>query len=396
MYRVGTFVRLFAEFMLVLTCLGASSIVLGQTEASELRIRVLIKEKQEKVVVQALDLSVENLAVSQVLVQSTNSPMKIQQEKGQLSLNGKPTGSDRLWLSSPMVYLTLDGKEYRGPLELRLELSGIFAVLHLTLESYLLGTLPGEMPGDWPLEALKAQAVVARTYAWMQVERHRQDPWDIRSDVRDQVYVGERGEQIRVAQAVRTTESIVLRQNEALVEAFYHSTCGGQTEVPGLVWKHATQEQTGVKCAFCSESPGSTWKLRLQADELAQLLKEEGFSSPTVTRLEIEQRSVSGRALQLRVEGERGSILLDGNTLRKRVGFSRLKSTRFDIERKGKELLFTGQGFGHGAGMCQWGARGQALAGYRAEDILQHYYPGSRRIKLAPANQAGEGEQKVP
>ncbi|MFM7202416.1 MAG: SpoIID/LytB domain-containing protein [Myxococcota bacterium] len=364
-------------------------------ESPDMRVRVLVLDKTAEMTVEGLDLAAADARTGELYFNGKERA-KVQLKAGVMLLNGGSLKSDRVWFDAPLIYLKLNGKEYRGPLEIRRDGSQLQAILHLSLESYLMGTVPGEMPVSWPLEALKAQAVVARTYAWMQVLRNENQTYDVSSDTRDQVYIGGKAEDPRVTQAIRFTEGIVLMRNDKLVEAFYHSTCGGATEVPVNVWPTATAEQPSVACDACRSSTHYAWELKLTQTELARLLGPAGLQGSKVTALEVVTRSDSGRALTLEIRADEGLLTLDGNTFRKWVGYGKLKSTRFTLQQSGETYLFSGTGFGHGAGMCQWGTRGQATQGKKAEEMLQHYYPGSVRVKLIPGMQTSVGELGNP
>lgn len=367
-------------------------------DSEGLRVRVMIDDKHNELNVSGLDLNVSD-ATSGASILNEVSAVRLRLQDGKLMVADKVTSSQRVWVSSPVIFLTMNQQEYRGPLEVRIteDSNGnkhLAAILHLALESYLLGVVPGEMPSAWPMEALKAQVVVARTYAWMQVERSRSRPWDITSDTRDQVYLGANAETLPISLAVSQTQGIVLTKDDKLAQTFYHSTCGGSTEIPQNVWPTATSEFPSVQCDYCRASTHFSWQTQYKLAELATLIKAQQFIGARVTGLEVQQKSESGRALQVEVTGDAGKVLLDGNTFRKLLGYGRLKSTRFSYEMLGDSIKFSGQGFGHGAGMCQWGARGMALDGKNAEEILGLYYPGTVRVKLIPA--AGEGGQFVP
>jgi stage II sporulation protein D len=169
------------------------------------------------------------------------------------------------------------------------------------------------------------------------------------------------------------------------VETFFHSTCGGATERAVNVWPGATQSFPTVECSFCSLSPASRWNLKLSPEELATALKAGGFKEDRVEGLEVKRRSESGRAVLIEARGQLDRLVLDGNTLRRLVGYTVLKSTRFAVRLDEGSYTFEGQGYGHGVGLCQWGARGMALQGRTAEEILDFYYPGTLRVRLEVA-----------
>lgn len=369
--------------LLCLLCLLMPQLPAQAQEGAELRVRVMVEEHATEVRVEGLDLTVRDGLTGQELGTGLKVA-RVRSKNSNLWLEERDLGTTRVWVEAPLVYLSLNGRNYRGPVELRGEGAQLKAILHLSLESYLLGSVPGEMPSGWPMEALKAQAVVARTYAWMQVQKNADKTYDMTSDVRDQVYVGADAEHHRIAKAVRLTEGIVLMKDEKLAETFYHSTCGGATEVPRNVWPTASATQPGVTCEYCRASTHFSWTVKFSKEELAKRFKPEGFEGARVNSVEVLKRSDSGRALQIAVKGDEGSITLEGNNFRRLLGYGKLKSTRFTANGDGEDIRFNGEGFGHGAGMCQWGARGMALSGTQAEEILEHFYPGTVRVRLTP------------
>ncbi len=354
----------------------------AEEQGSAIFVRVLVAEALDEATVCGLDMTVLDADTRLPLVSAPEDCVKLWPGEKGVRYGTGVGETERLAVTTPAVFVTLNGHEFRSPLEFRLKDRLLIAISHMALEQYLPGIVAGEMPSYWPMEALKAQAVVARTYAWNRVVASADAPYDLVSDVRDQVYPGSDGDSVRAAQAVKATRGIVLVLNGQVADARYHSTCGGATELPSNVWPGAGPGLQGVRCSYCKDSPFAKWHLELTGERLARALKQVGFDGDRVTQIDVTRRSRSGRALQVKVLGDEDTVTLDGNTFRKAIGYGVLRSTRFVVREEAGTFQFEGQGFGHGVGLCQWGARRMALDGRSAEEILDFYYPGTERRRL--------------
>lgn len=249
----------------------------------------------------------------------------------------------------------------------------------IPLERYLMGVLEKEMSPDWPLEALKAQAVASRTYALYRKAHPRHEKYDVLTDTSDQVYEKRRHYHHSVMEAVSATEGQVLKYDGKIFEAFFHSTCGGISERADHVWPGVNSPPllNVHEDPYCSASPSSHWKYQVSREELATLFSQNGYFFKDDWRLEVEDRDEMGRVKTMSLINENHKTSLSAITLRQIVGNSHLKSTLFEIEDSEDPVVFSGRGSGHGVGLCQWGARGMAEAGMSYRDILEFYYPGS-------------------
>lgn len=248
-------------------------------------------------------------------------------------------------------------------------------VLHIHRENYLKVVIPSEMPQSWPLEALKAQAVASRSYVEARRLNRSSADWDVESTIADQVFDLRKSRAIEdlppnLIKAVEETAGQLLVDDRGQIQqAYFHSDCGGQTERAFFAWgvKDGTQS---VRDLSCPTTPAGRWRLELTREELSLAL---GYP---VEGLRLISQSPAGRVTRLMVKKPAGeSVLLGGERLRQLVGFERLKSTRFKVQATPSGYRFEGLGFGHGVGMCQWGARALALQGKNHLEILAHYYP---------------------
>jgi stage II sporulation protein D len=270
-------------------------------------------------------------------------------------------------------------RHYRGKMEaIWKSPKELIVVNHVPLEEYLAGLLGSEMYPSWPIEALKAQAVAARTYALHHSAQSRNyasaKDYDVTSTVLSQVYEGAHKEGARAHKACEETKGLVLMRDGAIFPSYYHSCCGGMTELAHNVWD-GERGPPQVKDRFCKGSPKRSWTLSVGFDELSSALAKDGVALGRVTALSVEKEDDSPRNEFVILADREGAHRVRATELRRLLGYQRLKSTWFDIALRGERIVFTGRGYGHGVGMCQWGAKGMSDEGYSFDQILKHYYP---------------------
>jgi stage II sporulation protein D len=325
--------------------------------------------------------------------------------------------------------IELQQKAYRGRLQLRSLGGNLTAINHIAVESYLPSVVGSEMPASWPQNALRAQAVAARTYALDQ--RRPAAAYDLKATVASQVYGGVAAETASTREAVAATRGQVLMHGNLLINAVFHSSSGGNTENSGEIWTRQLPYLVSVP-DFDHNSPVHRWELSFDPQQLRQAFRETGG----LQRLDVLQASSTGRLRRARVIGPAGALELSGTELRQRLG---LRSTfvTFRLEPVAPAagegvtgtvrrllaaplappappapaagwldsasgpadsldadasfarrtpapeaaplpvLRVSGRGFGHGVGMSQWGALGMAQNGQSYQQILRHYYRGA-------------------
>jgi len=364
-----------------------------------------------------------------VLGEWTGAPtLQLVQREGRVQVGlPEPLLAAEIWLealalpSDPDPGLWLQQRRYRGVLQVRPQGSGLQVINHVPLETYLVSVVGSEMPASWPLEALRAQAVAARTYALR--SRRPAQPFDLKATVASQVYRGVETETPSTLAAVETTRGLVLTHDDALIDAVFHSSSGGRTESSGDLWPRQLPYLVSVP-DFDHGSPVRAWRQSLDGEQLRKAFPElDG-----VQAIEVLSTSPTGRIRQARVVGKSGQLLLTGSALRSRLG---LRSTWVRFEPLALEpapmampvaspspslsalaavpplpaldqadsaaspalqpaaegsrapersvgLVAVGRGFGHGIGMSQWGALALAQRGESFSAILRHYYRGTR------------------
>jgi stage II sporulation protein D len=272
----------------------------------------------------------------------------------------------------------VNARDYPGVVEIVRAGSGVVVVNALPLEDYLPGVVKAEAGEAMPLEMLKAQAVVARTYAAYHRELNAGKPYHLGASTAHQQYAGAVGSASAARLAVQATRGQVLLWEGVLFPAFYHTDSGGHTEDPRVVYDtHKMPALRPVPVEFASESTHREWTLDLSLDDLAARLRRGGVPAGRVVGLEVVARSGSLRATRIAVHGVRDIVVLRGNEFRRLIGYDVLKSTLFDVAVDGARARFVGRGYGHGIGMDQARAKTMADLAYPAGEILAHFYPGA-------------------
>lgn len=302
------------------------------------------------------------------LVRAAPSPRGVE-------IDGRSAAGFRLKSDRP---IRLNGREYAGGLEVMRNGGGLAVVNELPLEEYLAGVLRAETGDRWPAEALRAQAIVARTYAAYQRQLNAAKPYHILASTAHQQFSGRVPPASPAWDAVRETAGMVLRWEGELFPAFYHTESGGYTEDPRTVYAARNMPALKpVRCEFSTGSPHFYWSLDVRLADLSEILRKHDAGVGSVMAIEVIERTPSLRAAVVTVHGSRGSVRLRGNDLRRMIGYDTLKSTLFAVAIDREFARFSGRGYGHGVGLCQWGAKGMAEQGYQAKQILEFYYPGT-------------------
>jgi stage II sporulation protein D len=277
--------------------------------------------------------------------------------------------------------LRVNGRRYRDGIKILLNSKGKLNVINeLGIEGYLYGVMSREVSPGWHIEALKAQAVVSRTYVMKNLGKHDREGFDLSATMTSQVYGGVEAEDPRTTEAVDLTRGEVITYNGELIKSFFHSNCGGHTEDVSNVWEGEQQVPylKGRVCVFCKESYQYYWEKTIEKEMVKQKLNENGYNVGDIKKIKILGRSSSGRVTCLRIYHTGGHLEIRAHNFRMIMDPSLIRSTLFAIEQMGNRIRFYGRGWGHGVGMCQWGAKGMAERGVNYRHILQYYYPGTK------------------
>ncbi|NLE02666.1 MAG: SpoIID/LytB domain-containing protein [Fibrobacter sp.] len=300
--------------------------------------------------------------------------------------------------NSPWL-LRCNNDPYRGILIIVSDGNGSFSVVNsLQMEEYLRGVVPLEIGKRTEsfIEALKAQAVAARTYAYKKIQERTSFSYDMSNTVADQVYGGVKVEDRVTDLAVLATKDLIVVADDNIITAYYHSTCGGQTASIEQVWDKpacsylvSVSDLDSMGQAYCVSSPAFTWqekwsKSKLNEELLSALRKaypQKTFSG-AVKGIIIDDRLYCGRVKTCTIKGTHWSIQSGGDKIRflfrrNSAGAPILRSSNFTISSFGAhDVIFNGVGYGHGVGMCQTGALGRALQHQSFDQILKAYYTG--------------------
>jgi stage II sporulation protein D len=403
--------RIFSAVALTTLSLATSSLAAGNSEYSPIEAnsvseQTIVPQKIKKELNRPIQVGVF-VGVPNIFVRQKNEELHITASKGKLKIKTKSkrqqTADRRVFKAtgssaSDCIAIATDKAGlnkacYNGEFIVTANGNKLNAINVIDIEDYLRGVVPYEIGklDESKFEALKAQAVAARTYAYKHFGSRVAQGFDVYADTRDQVYKGLHSATALTDKAVRETEGVVMTYNGEFITAYYHSTCGGETE--GVVtWGRPDHPYLKNKpdlrpdgTPWCRESNYTEWTREFTEDELRDLFqinaKEAKANVPSfssIKSMHIQDTLKSGRIHTLVIETNNGSFTAKADKIRwlfKRGG-TILPSSFFRIHKNGNEWILKGKGFGHGVGLCQMGARARAQAGQSYIQILTHYYPG--------------------
>ncbi len=258
-------------------------------------------------------------------------------------------------------------------------------IVTLPLDTYLVGVIGNEMSRTWPLEALKAQTVAARSYALYRLNEAKKDGrrFDVVPTQADQVFKKKDITNKMLKDIVDQTRGIILWDDGSVVQAFYSSTCGGQTRT-AIEAGFSKDSPLNEACEddYCLRSPFRDWAMTLSHHDLEKRFRRHGHAYNGLRSIKVLERDASGYVKLVEIIDAKGVHEITGNRFRKLMGSMSLKSLLFDVSKDGNSLYFNGHGFGHGVGLCQFGAKEMALHGKDYKAILKKYYPGIALEKI--------------
>ena len=335
-------------------------------------LKIALKDDVKQVAVgSSTDAVIKDAAGNPVGKIDGMSSLRAVSRKNQVQL-GNWTGS-QLWIDpQENGYVWIGDRWYRGETQLVNDGSDLTVINRVELEDYLYSVVGGEMPTSWPIEALKAQAVAARSYALHESNRSGNRLYDLESTTASQVYKGIKSETRSTHEAVNSTEGQVLTYGGKPILAVFHSSSGGHTENVEDVWSRPLPYLKSV-VDYDHTVPVYEWQKALSGREIGYRLGNVG----TVRSIIPQQVTPQGRIKRLKVVGDQGSKTISGQTFRKALD---LRSTLFQVDGNTQRFIISGRGFGHGIGLSQWGANYLATQGANYRQILGHYY---QNVKLS-------------
>jgi stage II sporulation protein D len=369
------------------------SLMLSNALAAVPEVKVLIAKSLKKIIVEGIDLQ-----------KTIHAQKKTEQYAGRKKIAFNCNPSEKISpafarnpllvasLSSPTGLVSWGKQKYKGELQLLTnpEKKSCDLVNLVPMEAYLATLLSKEMNGAWPVEALKAQAVAARTYAFERIQRgmgvvNDDKLYHLESSEKDQVSGTYFDITQNTIQATKETEGeILVSPSGKIAPAFFHAKCGGKTLRPDQVWGGVEEGYRSVSCTFCLKSGTRDWKHALKGSRLTsmvdQVLKRYYADQIQGSDIKLMPDSVHNSELRL-YAGDRLHIIKKAY-LRNLAGREVLPSNNFTLNKVQDEFVVNGQGNGHGVGLCQLGALELAKRGYDYRQILSYYFPRHRMKKV--------------
>lgn len=372
-------------------CCAFLLLLSASADAAVPSVKVLIAKSLKKVVVEGMDLQ-----------KTIHTQKRSEQYTGRktIAFNCRPSGAKKAFPKNPLLVASLSsptgliswGKtKYRGELQLLTnpEQESCDLVNLVPMEAYLTTLLAKEMNGTWPVEALKAQAVAARTYAYDRIRKgmgveSAEKLYHLESSEKDQVSGNFSDITHKTLQAAKETEGqILVGPSGKIAPAFFHSKCGGKTLRPDQVWGGVEEGYRSVNCTFCQRTGMKDWNYQLKGAKLTsmvdQVLKKYYADEVQGTDVRLMPDSLENSELRLYV-GDRLHIIKK-SYLRNLAGRELLPSNNFAMSVKNNEFHIHGSGYGHGVGLCQLGALELAKRGYDYKQILSFYFPRHKMRK---------------
>lgn len=255
----------------------------------------------------------------------------------------------------------------------------------INIEDYVAGIVAGEINNDWPIEAIKAQCIVARTftYNFLTNRKSKYKNADISNDISEAQTYNKGLINDKIKQAVKKTEDLVLKSNNELIEPYFHSNSGGITELASTGFNYTEINPYYLKSIISPEnktnSENFSWSYTFKKSEILSALNSIGIQLNNISTIDIIDKSNTGRAITIKI----GDKSVDANTFRLSLGNSKLKSTLIkNIKIDSETITFSGLGYGHGVGMSQWGAKILADSNNDYSYILNYYYNDISIVKI--------------
>lgn len=269
----------------------------------------------------------------------------------------------------------INGEIYEGDFMVVKDGKGLYVINNLPFEKYIEGVIASVIGKEWELEALKAQAVISRTYAITHKTFNTDKTYHLTSSVLHQLYKGDNIDPL-ITYAVRETENEVLTYGGDPIEALFHATCEGKTELPEEVWQKSYPYLKSVDCNS-RNAPYENWQRKFTFHEI-----EKAFGISKIKNIAISSHTKTGRVktLVFTIESdESGDSVMEVKAadLRKSLGYKEIPSTQFNLTVNEENIIFQGKGYGHGVGLSQWGALEMARQGKTYREILSHFFPGT-------------------
>ncbi len=301
-----------------------------------------------------------------------DATLKVEDHASGIKIEGLGTYSAGVIIETENGF-SVNGVDYYDDIILVKYNNKAILVNSLDIENYVMGVLPYEMSPSWHIEALKAQAIAARTYAIYHYCLNKKDEervFDVDNTTKYQVYKGKALVNDSVVEAVSKTKNEVITHNGKVIGAFFHSICGGYTDSTKNAFGQDILYLRGTACSYCKDQV-EVWTNQVHLDKIKSTF---GFNVDKSTSVKITLAKINKRVAKVRLTGGGKDIEVTGREFRSKIGTTIIPSLGFSIKADGHTLNIYGTGKGHGVGMCQWGAYGMANLNKGYKDIIKQYY----------------------
>ena len=321
-----------------------------------------------------------------------SDPARVELSGDGLRVDGRDVGTR--WRPEGAGPWRVGSRTVRGRIAVRAEDGRIQVLNRIAIEDYVASTVGGEMSPSWPQEALRAQAVAARTYVLHEAAKRRSLDFDVRATAASQVYRGIGAETPQTRAAAEATRGEVLTFRGEPILAVFHSTAGGRTATAAEVWGEDRPYLKSVEVEEEEDAPHTYWRTEFTREDLGRVFAADGVAADPLDGIAVTRRTRSGRVERLELRSGGRVEELRGRAVRDLASSLGLRSTLFDVKTTRDGFAFVGSGYGHGVGMSQWGARAMAKRGDAYPRILARFYPGTRLVRwstrsvAAPFNRA--------
>lgn len=308
----------------------------------------------------------------------------IQSKKNGIEINHKLYPVDNLIVKVLRGSIQVEKRRYYHQIRISRNSDGTLTIINqIDIDEYLKGVLPLEAHHDWPIETLKAHAVVSRTFALFKSIEKQDQNFSLRDTVQSQVYGGALFHKRATDRAIEITEGEILTFQGNIFPAYFHASCGGHTVQADHIWRvEPNPVLNGTPCQFCGGSKHSKWSLGISLAEVEAIMQKKGFPAKNLKQISFDDRDSSGRVSKVTLEYQRSKLIIPAIDFRAFIGYNRLRSLKAHVEIKNENVHIHGFGWGHGVGFCQWGAKRQAEVGRTYREILEFYFPGSEIKKV--------------
>lgn len=313
----------------------------------------------------------EVITHSSIITRRYSEPLLLSERGGLIEIEGYGRFHPPIIIEPLNSNILIAKRAYRGNIEINVENGQILAINTIDIEEYLYGVIKMEIDPKWPYETVKAQAIAARTFVYKNLGKHRNSGFDLCNGVHCQVYAGINAEDELAIRAVNETKGELVYYGDSLAFVYYHSICGGRTGNSAHTWEggKSIPYLSGVICPYCTKAPQYHWRASLNVSDIERKLNIGKLYS-------IRKYPEQGRAWKVLIRHSKGENKILASQFRRLFGENFIKSTFFDIEQRKGSVVFTGRGFGHGVGLCQWGTKGMGGLGFSSSEILSFYFPG--------------------